>query len=97
MAIASLQPQAAGRHDLQLRRQRETRARVRRRLLHGLAESVAEVRIRQLVLRARRVILDLHAVLTDEGAQDFEVISVFGKSDRSQYLSVRHESSGIRR
>lgn len=81
MAIASLQPQAAGRHDLQLRRQRETRARVRRRLLHGLAETVAEVRIRHQVPRARRIILDLHADLTDEGAQVFELISVIGAPD----------------
>jgi hypothetical protein len=45
------------------------RQRARRLLPHGLAEPVADVRIRQQVLRARRVILDLHTDLTDEGVR----------------------------
>jgi hypothetical protein len=53
------------------------RQRARRLLLHGLAEPVAEVRIRHQVLRTRRAILDLHADLTDEGVQVFELIFVF--------------------
>lgn len=69
MGIASLQPQAAGRNDPKLRRNVEQRRRARRLLLHGRAEPVADVGFHQQVLQVRRVILDLHADLTDEGVQ----------------------------